>query len=75
MKIDDLQDAIHKALAQELLAQIKSGEASPALLNTARQYLKDNGVTGLPVPGTPLHTLTETLPFDVEPEENEHDYH
>lgn len=73
--IDELQDQIHKALAQELLDQIKSGEASPSLLNTARQYLKDNGVTGLPVSGTPLHTLTESLPFDVEPEEHEADYH
>jgi len=73
MKIDELQEQIHKALAEELLTQIKSGEASPSLLNAARQYLKDNGITGLPVSGTPLHTLTETLPFDVEPEET--DYH
>ena len=72
--IADLQDAIHKALAQEFLTQIKAGEASPSLLNAARQYLKDNGVTGLPVSGTPLHTLTETLPFDAEPDDPE-DYH
>lgn len=75
MKIDELQDAIHKALAQELLAQIQSGEASPSLLNTARQYLKDNGVTGLPVQGTPLQALTDALPFAVEPDEYDQDYH
>lgn len=73
--IGELQDLIHKALAKEFLAQIKSGEASPSLLNAARQYLKDNGVTGLPVMGTPLATLTEALPFDCEPEDSDHDFH
>lgn len=64
--INDLQDKIHKALAQEFLNQINAGEASPSLLNAARQYLKDNGVTALPKPGTPLGNLAEDLPFDDE---------
>lgn len=66
MNIDELQDLIHKGLAEALLAKLRSGEATASDLNVARQYLKDNGVTGLPAPGTPLQTLTEVLPFDAD---------
>ena len=39
LKMEGLQDL----LIDEFIQQIKSGESSPALLNAARQMLKDNG--------------------------------
>ena len=57
----ETMDAIHEALAQKLLAVIKGDEAKAADLNVARQFLKDNGVDALAVPGSPLKALEETL--------------
>lgn len=34
-----------------------------AILNVARQLLKDNDITALPVPGKPLANLTAKLPY------------
>lgn len=34
-----------------------------ALLNVARQFLKDNDVTAMAVPDSPLANLTDSLPF------------
>lgn len=55
---------LHDLLIQALLAKIKAGEATSSDLNVARQFLKDNGVDYLMVKeDTPLHKLTEVLPF------------
>lgn len=55
---------LHELLIQALLAKIASGEATSSDLNVARQFLKDNGVDYLMVKqDTPLHTLSEVLPF------------
>lgn len=55
---------LHELLIQALLAKIKAGEATSSDLNVARQFLKDNGVDYLMVKtDTPLHTLSEALPF------------
>ena len=70
MKIDELQDQIHQALAQGLLDKLKSGEFTASDLNVARQYLKDNGITGIPVAGEPLAILTDHLPFDADPSDD-----
>lgn len=70
MDIKELQEQIHKALAESLLQKIKSGEATPAELGVARQYLKDNGVTAVPADGTPLRNLTEILPFEDDDEDS-----
>ena len=58
-------EQLHEVLTQELLARIQQGEAAPALLNVARQFLRDNGVESLGLPGSPLNDLLSQLPnFD-----------
>lgn len=68
----DLLDQLHGALAKELLDRINSGEAKPADLNAARQFLKDNGIEALTLPGSPLGKLAEALPFSDDDEESDY---
>jgi len=62
-KLKETNNAIHEALAQALLDKIRTGEATAADLNVARQYLKDNNVTSAPLPGSPMSNLVRELPF------------
>jgi hypothetical protein len=55
-------EALHGALANNLAAKIKNGEATAADLSVARQFLKDNNIDALPTKGTPLSELQESLP-------------
>ena len=64
MKLQKLLDQLHTELAQELLDKVRSGEAKASELNVARQFLKDNGIEGLPVDNTPLKELVDELPFE-----------
>ena len=58
-------EQLHEVLTQELLTRIQAGEAAPALLNVARQFLRDNGIESLALPGSPLNDLLSQLPtFD-----------
>jgi hypothetical protein len=57
-KMADLYDA----LLDELLDRIKSGEARPADLAVARQFLKDNNVEALPAARPGLVDLKSLLP-------------
>lgn len=57
-----LLDAIHEAIATDLLRRIKSGEATAADLSVARQFLKDNGIDNIPRQGDPLRNLIDELP-------------
>jgi len=66
---------MHDALADTLLDLVKNGEevyvdgasvgrrkASAAVLNVARQFLKDNHIDKLPKPGDNLTKLLQALP-------------
>lgn len=71
-------NAMHEKLANELLDRIENGEeetvvdgetvktvkkrASPALLNVARQMLKDNGIEAKRTPANPIGRLADALP-------------
>jgi hypothetical protein len=64
-------EALHSAIATKLtesIEQMPAGEKGlAALLNVARQFVKDNGIEALPVPGSALGTLKDKLkefPFD-----------
>ena len=59
-------DELHGLLAQELINRIKTGEAKPADLSVARQFLKDNGVDAIATPDSALQVLVDRLPFDAE---------
>ena len=61
--IKETLEALHKALAEQLLARVKSGEATAADLGVARQFLKDNNIEALIEPGNPLHDLARAVPF------------
>ena len=67
-KIAKTLDELHIELAQLLLDKIRSGDAKASDLNVARQFLKDNGIEGLPVDNTPLKDLVDELPFDEKEE-------
>jgi|688.fasta_scaffold374196_3 hypothetical protein len=54
---------LHKALAEDLLARVRSGQATAAELNVARQMLKDNGIEAVPVKDSALDGLAKILPF------------
>ena len=55
-------ETLHECLAKELLGKIQSGEAKAGDLNVARQFLKDNGIEGIPVENNPMQELMENLP-------------
>lgn len=63
----DVMEALHVAVAQDLLSKINSGEASAAELSAAIKFLKDNGIEALATEGSPLGNLVDSLPFNVEP--------
>lgn len=59
----ELLDDLHGALASTLLKRIKEGTATAADLNVARAMLKDNNVEQAAVPGSPIRSLADSLPF------------
>ena len=60
---NDELDLLHGLVARELARKIKSGDFTAADLNVARQFLKDNGVEQAALPGTPVRSLADSLPF------------
>ena len=63
-KLNKTLELLHNELAEELLNKVRTGEAKASELNVARQFLKDNGIEGLPVNNSPLKSLVEELPFE-----------
>jgi hypothetical protein len=61
-------ESLHGLLIEELIARIKSGEATPTDLNVARQLLRDNQIDCAAVEGAPILKLAENLPFSDEEE-------
>lgn len=70
----DRLNKLHDRLCQVLEMYIegrfidpKTGEPMPpppAILETTRKFLHDNGIEGVPIPGTPLGSLSSSLPLD-----------
>ena len=54
---------LHSLLATKLLDKIKDEDVKASDLNVARQFLKDNGIDGLPTNDNPLGELVNELPF------------
>lgn len=63
----ELLENLHRAVAEDLLDKIKSGEATAAEISAAIKFLKDNGIEAIPSAGSPLGDLVDSLPFNVEP--------
>lgn len=62
LKMEALQDL----LIDEFIEKIQSGEAAPAVLNAARQLLKDNNIIASVSAQSPLESLVNLLPFEDE---------
>ena len=67
-KLETLLSQLHEELAASLLERIQSGEAKPADLNVARQFLKDNGIDSVPTDDSKLSELQEVYPFEEDDE-------
>jgi hypothetical protein len=63
--MDELHVQIATVLKQSIeeVAGAEDKKGLAALMNVARQFLKDNEVTALATPESPLKALTESLPF------------
>jgi len=59
----DALNALHGEFAKSLAQKLKDGTATAADLSVIRQFLKDNNIEALSVPGSPLGALTDALPF------------
>jgi len=64
----ELLEELHGTVAVELLNRIRNGEARPADMANAIKFLKDNGIEGLPVAGSPLGNLVNSMPFPTREE-------
>lgn len=61
----DLLEELHLKTVEQLLARVKSGEATSQELNVARQMLKDNGIDSVPTEdNSGLAALAHLTPFD-----------
>jgi hypothetical protein len=60
----ELLEELMALTIEELVNQIRSGEASPSTLNVARQMLRDNQITCAVRDNSPLSELVNILPFD-----------
>ena len=54
---------LHSILAEQLLKKVRDEDVKASDLNVARQFLKDNGIDGLPTNDNPLGELIDELPF------------
>ena len=64
--MDEMLAELHKAVAEDLLHKIQSGEATAAELSVARAFLRDNGIDVTLEASDPLNDLAKTLPFNVD---------
>ena len=63
MSVKEKLEELHDLLAETLLDRIRGDDVSPADLNVARQFLKDNGIDAIPAKDTPMFNLALELPF------------
>lgn len=59
---EDQFDELHRLVTETLINKIKTGEASPADLKCATDWLHKNNVTGVAVAGSPLEKLFQSIP-------------
>ena len=70
-KLQSLLGDIHEEVAEELLARIRSGEATTADLSAAIKFLKDNNISVVVEESKPVISLVEALPFPTGKTSNE----
>jgi len=71
-QLENLQVLIADTYSQAIQEmKVGAAEYNAALLNGARQLLKDNDVVSLSEQGSPLGKLAEVLPFDDDASDKE----
>ncbi|MBV54159.1 MAG: hypothetical protein CL816_08935 [Coxiellaceae bacterium] len=71
-QLENLQVLIADTYSQAIQEmKVGAAEYNAALLNGARQLLKDNDVVSLSEQGSPLGKLAEVLPFDDDDSDKE----
>jgi hypothetical protein len=63
---EDQFNELHGLVTNELIMRIKSGVASTQDLKAAADWLSKNNITGIPVAGSPLAHLFESLELEME---------
>jgi CRISPR/Cas system CSM-associated protein Csm4 (group 5 of RAMP superfamily) len=58
---EGLLNELHAAVARDLLAKVKSGEASAQELNAAIKFLKDNGIEAERTAGSEMDQLSNMV--------------
>lgn len=70
---DEALGELHIAVANDLLAKIKSGDATPADLNAAIKFLANNHIEVNTAQGDPVDELANAFPvFDDEQDQAIH---
>ena len=64
---EDAFNELHNLVTKELLARIKSGEASTQDIKAAIEWLHKNDISGVAFDGNPLDKLANIMP-QVDPE-------
>jgi hypothetical protein len=64
----DLHSSLAKLLKESVEQEYTDADGKPvpppaAILNVARQFLKDNNIDALPAKGSPLDLLQDAMPF------------
>ena len=57
---------LHGLVTNELIGRIKSGTATTQDIKAAADWLAKNNITGVPVLGSPLATLFNSLELELE---------
>ena len=58
-------EELHEVVTEELLARVRSGEATSAELSVAVKFLKDNGASNdIITAESPMANLLTALPFE-----------
>jgi hypothetical protein len=63
---EDQFNELHGLVTNELIMRIKSGTASTQDIKAAADWLSKNNITGIPVAGSPLAHLFESLELEME---------
>jgi len=63
---DEDFNELHGLVTNELIMRIKSGTATTQDLKAATDWLAKNNITGVPVLGSPLATLFNSLELEME---------
>jgi vacuolar-type H+-ATPase subunit E/Vma4 len=67
-QLEQLQVLLCDTYKESIEEMKETGDYNAALLNGARQLLKDNDVVSITEQGTPLGNLAEVLPFNEDDE-------